>query len=322
MTLSRTVTYSKKKSKKTVILKGFLVLFTAFIISYLLLLFVFVPEREIHPFFTHHEGPLNIAHQGGYYLAPSSSIAAFDKAVEIGAHVLEYDLHITKDGKLALIHDPTVDRTTDGTGEVAAMTLAEVQALDAGYSFTDLSGEHSYRGQGVYIPDLREMFERYPDMLHLIEIKDTNPYERMDEIITTLWSLVEEYKMQDKVLIASFDSFILERVTKLTSGQAATGGGKKETTFFVIAHKFFLDPFYFPKVDSFQLPLEQVGFDLTDQKLIKGASRLNQQVHYWTINDKETMVRLLEKGAHGIITDRPDLLDEAIKEYKQSKASE
>lgn len=310
---------SKKRSKKSIVLKSIAAIFGVIILLYLLLLFVFIPERDVHPFFTHHDGPLNIAHQGGYHLAPSSSIAAFDKAVEIGAHVLEYDLHITKDGYLALIHDPTVDRTTDGSGTVAEMTLAEVQALDAGYAFKDLQGEHSYRGQGVYIPDQREIFERYPDMLHLIEIKDTNPYDRMDEIILTLWELIVEYNMQDKVLIASFDSFILDRVTALTDGQAATGGGKKETTFFVVAHKFFLHPFYFPKVDSFQLPLSQAGFDLTDRKLIRGAERLNQQVHYWTINDKETMLMLLENGAHGIITDRPDLMQEAIEEYNQRK---
>ncbi|MCT8137795.1 glycerophosphodiester phosphodiesterase [Anaerobacillus sp. CMMVII] len=317
-TLSRTISYSRKKSKKSIVLKAFLGLLGAFIISYLLLLFVFISERDTHPFFTHFDEPLIIAHQGGNHLAPSSSIAAFDKAVEIGAHVLEYDLHITKDGHLALIHDPTVDRTTDGTGEVVAMTLAEVQALDAGYTFTDLNGEHSYKGQGVYIPDVREMFDRYPDKLHLIEIKDTNPYDRMDEIITTLWNIVLEYNMQDKVLIAAFDSFILERVTELTEGQAATGGGKKETTNFVVAHKFFIHPFYFPKVDSFQLPTAQSGFDLTDKKLIKGANRLNQEVYYWTINDKETMLHLLENGAHGIITDRPDLLQEAILEHQQT----
>ncbi|RXI96157.1 glycerophosphodiester phosphodiesterase [Anaerobacillus alkaliphilus] len=306
----------KRNSKKSIFLKVLLGLLAAFIIVYLLLLFVFIPERDTHPFFTHYDEPLIIAHQGGYHLAPSSSIAAFDKAVEIGTHVLEYDLHITKDGYLALIHDPTVDRTTNGTGEVASMTLEEVQALDAGYSFQDLNGEHSYRDQSVYIPDVREMFERYSDKLHMIEIKDTNPYDRMDEIITTLWNLVEEFNMQDKVLIAAFDSFILDRVTELTNGQAATGGGKKETTNFVITHKFFLQPFYFPKVDSFQLPLAQAGFDLTDKKLIRGAERLNQQVHYWTINDKDVMLKLLEKGAHGIITDRPDLLHEAIEEYK------
>lgn len=320
MKLTNAISISKrKKSKKSLVLKSLLGLLGVFVVTYLLLFYVFVPERETHPFFKHYDEPLIIAHQGGYHLAPSGSIAAFDKAVDIGAHVLEYDLHITKDGYLALIHDPTVDRTTDGSGEVAAMTLKEVQALDAGYSFKDLSGEHSYRDQGVYIPDVREMFERYPDKLHMIEIKDTNPYERMDEIITTLWSLVEEFDMQDKVLVAAFDSFILDRVTELTNGQAATGGGKKETTKFVITHKFFLQPFYFPKVDSFQLPLEQAGFDLTDKKLIKGAERLNQQVHYWTINDKDVMLTLLENGAHGIITDRPDLLREAIEEFHAKK---
>lgn len=317
MSVSRSTTITtKKRSKKSIFLKSLAALIGVIFVLYLLLLFVFIPEREVHPFFTHHDGPLNIAHQGGNHLAPSSTIAAFDNAVEIGAHVLEYDLHITKDGYLALIHDPTVDRTTDGTGVVAEMSLSEVQALDAGYSFKDFNDEHSYRGQGLYIPDQREMFERYPDMLHLIEVKDTNPYERMDEIILTLWGLVEEYNMQDKVLIASFDSFILDRVDELTNRQAATGGGKRETTYFVVAHKFFLKPFYFPKVDSFQLPLSQAGFDLTDKKLIRGAERLNQQVYYWTINDKETMLMLLEKGAHGIITDRPDLLQEALEEHK------
>lgn len=316
-TNSSPVSFSKRRSKKSFILKSFLGVVTLFVLIYLILFFVFVPARDIHPFFTHHDGPLNIAHQGGNHLAPSSTIPAFEKAVEIGAHVLEYDLHITKDGHLALIHDPTVDRTTDGTGAVADMTLEQLQTLDAGYTFHDLNGQLSYRGKGLYIPDQREMFERYPHMLHLIEIKDTNPYERMDEIVNTLWNLVQEYDMEDKVLIASFDSFIIDLVDELTNGEAATGGGKKETTKFVIAHKFFLSPFYFPKVDSFQLPLAQAGFNLVDKKLIRGAERLNQQVYYWTINDKDTMIYLLENGAHGIITDRPDLLQQAIEQFNK-----
>jgi glycerophosphoryl diester phosphodiesterase len=284
---------------------------------YLILYFLIVPDREDKAFFQDRELPLVIAHQGGNLLSPSSTIVGFDKAVELGVDVLEYDIHITKDGHLVLIHDPTVDPTTNGTGKVEDLTLEELQVLDAGYTFKDLEGNYSYRGKGVYIPTLEEVFQRYGDILHNIEIKDDNPIEREEEIVEKLWGLIQKYKLEDKVLIASFDQELIDKFKNLAKEKVAVSGGKSEVTRFVILNKFFMAPFYKPTVDAVQIPTESSGFDLKTKNIIKGTGRLNLHLHYWTINDEETMRELIELGASGwIITDRPDILMEVVKEYK------
>src|SRR5689334_17038512 len=115
----------RKTSKiKRRLLLGIVVILLSFTVCYALFA-LFIPQKETMPFFEARQTPLVIAHQGGNMLAPSSTFAAFDKAVELGVDVLEYDLHITKDGHLVLIHDPTVDRTTDGQGRVEDLTLEE-----------------------------------------------------------------------------------------------------------------------------------------------------------------------------------------------------
>src|SRR5690606_41056275 len=102
-----------------------------------------------HPYFAADLNyPLVIAHQGGDHLWPGNTMLAFQNAVDLGADVLEMDLHITSDGALILMHDDTVDRTTDGTGEIEAMTLDELKELDAGYDWTrDDGATHPSRGQ-------------------------------------------------------------------------------------------------------------------------------------------------------------------------------
>ncbi|MGG3468289.1 glycerophosphodiester phosphodiesterase [Neobacillus pocheonensis] len=258
--------------------------------------------------------PLVIAHQGGELLAPSNTMAAFKNAANIGVDVLETDLHITKDGYLVAIHDPTVDRTTNGHGKVADMTLEEIQKLDAGYHFKDLQGQYSYRGKGVYIPTAEEMFQTFGNMRIEMEIKDDNPPERYDEMASKLWSLIKKYHMEDKILVASFDQEILNTFNKYAKGRVATSAGKQEVKSFVIFHKFFLRNLYQPHVDAFQIPVADSGFDLTDKKLIYGAHRRGMQMHYWTIDDPKEMKRLLDAGADGILTNRPDLLLKIVNE--------
>jgi glycerophosphoryl diester phosphodiesterase len=302
------VVEQKRKSR------GFLVLtiiVSAALISLLLINFFPVKAIESKSFFEN-DRPLVIAHQGGELLAPSNTMASFTKAADMGVDVLETDIHITKDGHLVAIHDPTVDRTTNGSGAVADMTLEEIQKLDAGYHFKDLDDNYSYRNKGVYIPTVEEMFQTFTDLKIEIEIKDDNPPERLDEIASKLWALIKKYQMEDKILIASFDQTIMDTFESYAKGRVATSAGRAEVKNFVVTHKFFLRNLYVPSVDAFQIPIEDSGFDLTDQRLIDGAHRLGMQIHYWTIDDPVTMKKLIDAGADGILTNRPDLLLELL----------
>lgn len=299
-----TVVKARKKNKVMLFLK---IIFFALLIFFLVVNLFPVKQIKQKAFFDH-DRPLVIAHQGGELLAPSNTMTAFEKAAEMGVDVLETDIHITKDGHLVTIHDPSVDRTTNGKGNVADLTLAEIQKLDAGYHFKDLEGNYSFRGMGVYIPTVEEMFQTFGDLKIEIEIKDDNPPEKIDEIASKLWDLIEKYQMEDKILIGSFDQDILKTFDKYANGRVAITAGRQEVKNFVVFHKFFLRNLYVPTVDAFQIPVEDSGFDLTDQKLIDGAHRLGMEVHYWTIDNPDTMRRLIDAGADGILTNRPDLL--------------
>lgn len=306
------VTIEKTRRKKTVLLS--LKMIVAAIVIFLLVINLFPVKQIKQKSFFNHNRPLVIAHQGGELLAPSNTMASFENAANMGVDVLETDIHITKDGHLVTIHDPSVDRTTNGKGNVADLTLAELQALDAGYHFKDLDGSYSFRGKGVYIPTVEEMFQRFDDMKIEIEIKDDNPPERIEEIAPKLWKLIEKYQMEEKIIIGSFDQKILQTFEKYAKGRVAITAGRQEVKSFVVFHKFFLRNLYVPKVDAFQIPVEDSGFDLTDQRLIDGAHRLGMEIHYWTIDDPKTMEKLIDAGADGILTNRPDLLLKLLEE--------
>jgi len=306
------VTVKKARRKNTIFLSLKLIVSALLIILLVINLF---PVKQIkQKSFFNHTRPLVIAHQGGELLAPSNTMAAFQNAANMGVDVLETDIHITKDGHLVTIHDASVDRTTNGKGKIEDLTLAEIQDLDAGYHFKNLEGNHNFRGKGVYIPTVEEMFQTFKDIKIEIEIKDDNPPERIKEIASKLWDLIVEYQMEEKILIGSFDQDILNTFDRYAKGRVALSAGRQEVKNFVVTHKFLLRNLYVPHVDAFQVPVEDSGFDLTDQRLIDGAHRLGMEIHYWTIDDPDTMEKLIDSGADGILTNRPDLLLKLIEE--------
>lgn len=267
-------------------------------------------------FIENNDDTLVIAHRGGMFHAPENTLEAFSHAESIDVDILEYDVFITSDGKLVAIHDNTVDRTTDGSGRVNDMTLSEIQDLDAGYHYKNEEGKASFRGSGVVIPSVEQIFEEFGHMHQLIELKATNDPDRYEEMIQEMWRLIEHHGMHEKVLIASFDHDINLRFDEVAGGNVAIGAGEQETRDFVIRHKAFANALYIPTADAFQLPVEQEGFNLADWKLIRGAEQRGMEIYYWTINDEETMRELIDLGAHGIMTDDTELLIEILSETK------
>src|SRR5690348_13143818 len=113
-----------------------------------------------------------IAHRGDSAHFPENTIPSFDRGLELGADAIEFDLRVSRDGEVVIIHDPTVDRTTDGTGAVNSLTLAELKDLDAGARFTLDGGQtFPFRGKGLTIPTFDEMLARYTSVPLLIEVK-------------------------------------------------------------------------------------------------------------------------------------------------------
>ncbi|GHO88651.1 glycerophosphodiester phosphodiesterase [Dictyobacter formicarum] len=258
--------------------------------------------------------PYIFAHQGGELLAPTNTMAAFAVADAIGGiDFLDVDVHMTRDGHLVGIHDATVDRTTNGQGRVDSFTLAELQQLDAGYHFQDLQGQYSYRGKGVYIPALEEVFQAYSSKYYLhFEVKDAYPRQGSSQIEAKLWALIQKYQMEQRVIVSSFVQAVVARFQALSGGRVVTGAGRPEVTSFVLTHKARLPWLYRRRSTVLSIPDAHSGVDLKDPALVRGARRKGMELYYWTIDEPDLMRQLIEMGADGLFTNRPDLLKDLL----------
>lgn len=286
--------------------------FTILILLSLFLLLVFMPDAPSRPYYDGVMGTLVIAHQGGNGIWPGDTMYAFEKAVEMGADVLEMDAHLTKDGHIVLLHDETVDDTTDGTGLIEEMTLAELKQLDAAYKWSNDGGQtFPYRGLGIQAPTLEELFQKFPQMRFVIEIKLTKK-----PIDQPLCDLIRAYNMQDHVLIASFHDTAMQNF-RMNCPEVATSASRGETTKFVLLGKFFLSGLIAPQYQSIQPPYdpgESYNIPIMTKRFVRDAHVKNVHVEPWTVDDPELMKQYIEWGVDGIITDRPDLMIDVLKE--------
>ncbi len=251
--------------------------------------------------------PLVMAHQGGADLAPSNTMAAFRNAAQMGVDVLELDVHTTKDGVVVVIHDATVDRTTNGVGSVHDLTLSELQKLDAGYRFSPDNGQtFPFRGQGVAIPTLQEVLSAFPALRINIEIKQANP--PMEQAVA---ELIQQAGAQNRVLVVASNQDVIERFRALMP-DVATGASESEVRGFFYAQTLRVSAFYRPTADALQVPENFGNIQVLSPHFVQAAHAREVAVHAWTINDPEAMRRLLAMGVDGIITDRPDLALEVL----------
>jgi glycerophosphoryl diester phosphodiesterase len=202
--------------------------------------------------------PLVMAHQGGEELWPSNTMYAFERAAALGVDMLEMDLHVTADGALVLIHDETVDRTTDGTGVVEQMTLAEVKALDAGHYWTADGGQtFPFRGQGITIATLEEVFQAFPDTPMNIEIK------RVDfvPIAEPFCQMIRQNGKQDQILVASFHEDLMGEF-RAACPEVATSTTQNEVINFFVRHFVGLAASYSPVAQAVQVPEYRSGIHI------------------------------------------------------------
>ena len=247
--------------------------------------------------------PMLVAHRGGGKLAPENTLPAFRSAVEDwGADMLEMDVRLTADGVVVVIHDATVDRTTDGAGLVSEMTLEQLQSLDAGYHFTDLDGQASFRGRGVVIPTLEDVLEACPDVWLNVEAKEA-------AVAGPLVELLERRGEEHRVLVAAE----LERNRRSARGYPGPwGASRRDCLAFWFLHRLPGGRGYTPSVDIFQVPEYWKGRRVLTPRLIREAHLRNIPVQVWTVDDPADMKRLLSWGVDGIQSDRPDLLSEVL----------
>jgi glycerophosphoryl diester phosphodiesterase len=251
--------------------------------------------------------PANIAHRGGAKIAPENTLEGFREGLGAGADVLELDVHLTADGHLVVIHDDTVDDTTDGSGPVREMTLAEVKRLDAGYDFPPDGGdEHPYRGKGVRVPTLEEVYGEFPDVPMNVEIKGKRP-----GVEEALWRAIEEAGAEGRTLVVSARTGPIVRFREVSGGRVATASSTKEMLSFDLLSRLGLARLLRPSYAALQGPEYYPGrlrIHMVTPGFVRAAHELGLRVDVWTIDREADMRRLLGYGVDGIMTDRPDVL--------------
>ena len=272
---------------------------------YALLYFLADPAGE-HSYFNPDKF-LVIAHRGGRSLGPESTLYTFQRAVQLGVDVIEIDVHITRDGHLVIIHDSTVNRTTNGSGVVNGFSLKELQALDAAYRWSpDRGGNYPLRGKGLTVPTLAEAFTALPAMRMNIEIKESKP-----EVIAPLCDLIRNFKKANQVMIASFDTSQLNRF-RAQCPEVATSAGAREAFVFYGMQWAHLENIYTPPAEALQVPEHYGRTQVITPRFLEAAHARNLRVHVWTVNDPQHMQRLLKLGVDGIMTDYPERLIELL----------
>lgn len=244
---------------------------------------------------------LNIAHRGGGRLRPEATLPAFEHALAVGADVIEFDVHGSSDGVVVVLHDATVDRTTDGSGAVKDMTFAELRMLDAGYEFTPDGGRsYPYRGMGIQIPTLDEVLDAFPGQYYLIEIKQSEP-----SIVPQVIASLSAHEVGDHVVLASFNQATIDEVRASAPELFTAMTGPEMVAFYQASE----DPSYVPPTMFVQPPWE-----VLTQAHIDLAHSLGLKVHVWTVNSESLMHDQIELGVDGIMTDDPALLEAALGE--------
>jgi glycerophosphoryl diester phosphodiesterase len=247
-------------------------------------------------------GLLVMAHRGGAGLWPENTMLAFERARDLGVDVIEMDVRSTADGVLVVMHDATLERTTDGSGPVSALTLAQLKKLDAGYRFsTDGGKTFPWRGRGLTVPTLDEVFTRLPGMRFNIEPKQESP-----SIVKPLCRAIREKRMADKITIGAFRQGVLDEFRK-ECPEVATSAGPGEVAEFLRESRNG-GAAGETKFKALQVPERVMGVRVLTQSFVESARARALQVHAWTVNDAEAMRRLKDLGVDGIMTDYPDRL--------------
>ena len=246
-----------------------------------------------------------IAHRGGSKLRPENTLAAFDHACALGVDALECDVHLSRDGEVVVIHDPTLDRTTDVQGPVGARSAAELARVDAGFHFGPAEG-YPFRRQGCGVPRLGDLLDRYPDVPLVVEIKGEAP----DTAERTL-AVIRAHDAMDRVVVGAFSHAAIDTVRRSAPG-LPTSASSREARAALTRSYFFLTP-KAPQFQLFQMPFRLRGRQMFGRRFVRAARRAGLPVQAWIVDDPDEMRRLIEWGVTGIISDRPDIAIDVVK---------
>jgi glycerophosphoryl diester phosphodiesterase len=276
-------------------------------------------DRARHPFFDRvaaalGPGPVVFAHRGGGGITPEATLPTLLAAHATWRMIVEFDVHRSRDGQLVVIHDDTVDRTTDGHGAVADLDLSELQRLDAGFCATPGEGDGTdargdchdpaqaarfpFRGQGYRIPTLDEVLAALPLAAFFgVEAKGTGFEAQLAATLRASGRL-------DHLVVGSEFDDVSVRLKDLLPEVPHYMPTSAARCFALAAKASYGYPC--PEYEIFASPLRGAGLALDTTGILDAAHRRGLVVIYWTINDEPTLDRLFELGADGVFSDHPD----------------
>lgn len=259
-----------------------------------------------HPFLDH-PGPIPFAHRGGSGPWPENSWSAFANTVALGYRYLETDVRVTGDGTAMLMHDATLDRVSDHTSRLSALTTADARRVRLTRRADSSSADEE-------IPLLDELLDRWPDLRLNLDIKEPGALE------PTLDAL-RRAKAFDRVCVTSFDDAVARRARQLAGPELCLGAGMSAIA---IARLFSLlpglrrrGPRGLADRDVVQVPVSFRALPVCDARFLRFMATAGLPVHVWTVNDEPTMDALLDLGVDGLITDRPELLRDVLRRRDQ-----
>ena len=236
-----------------------------------------------------------VGHRGNAAHAPENTLESFRQAAEIGVDALELDVHLSGDGHVVVIHDPTLDRTTDASGRVDRLALAAIQRADAGAKFTrDRGTTHPWRGRGITVPTLDEVLGSFPAMPLLIEIKDKAASRATRD-------LIEQHAASARCIVASFDD---DAMTAFAGSGIAQGGSRRDTAA-LLWRALLRAPVRRVRFQVLCMPPSHRGLPLPIGGYARILEPLGVPVHCWTIDDPRDAERLRRRGVRGIISNDP-----------------
>lgn len=250
----------------------------------------------MNPFFQDHPTPLVIAHRGSCAHAPENTLAAFTLAAEQGADAIELDVTLTRDGQIVVIHDDTLERTTDGTGRVDQLTYDEVRCFDAGAKFNA-----TYAGERV--PLLDQVIEAVGARLLInVELKSTTV--RTTGLESKVVETLRRHNFIERVIVSSFNPLALVRVKRLEPRLACGLLYSPDEPFYL--SRAWLAPLI-PNLEA-----RHPAHELATAETVKQFHARGQRVNVWTIRTVEQAQAMLRAGVDGLIGDDPVLIRKAI----------
>jgi glycerophosphoryl diester phosphodiesterase len=224
-----------------------------------------------------------IAHRGASGTWPENTLRAFREGLAQGADALELDVRVTRDGMLVVIHDPTVDRTTNGTGVVRELTIPTLRALDAGL--------------GEALPTIDEVLESFPNVPLIVEIKEV-------AAAGPLALVLRRHAAGNRVLVGAFQRRALG---PFKATEVARAASRSETAWAWAASRVGWAP-WLASYRAFTVPPRQGRVEVVDERFVDAAARRTRPVHVWTVDDRVEAERLRRLGVGGIITNFPERL--------------